>query len=325
MGIRITNVGPLCSVQDGGRYGYAEYGFSVSGAMDLFSHRIANILVGNDRDQAAIEMTLFGLSGEFTSDAVIAITGADVSPEINGVSIPSFQAVKVKKGDMLECSFAKNGCRAYLAVNSGFYLKKVMGSLSTNLKCKIGGYMGRALKSGDLLYFNTVAPSVKRMSKRVAGLSLKIENPARLGVLLGPQDDYFTEKGIDTFFSAVYALTNESDRMGVKLDGAAVESKGGVDIISDGIPLGAVQIPASGKPIVMTADRQTVGGYAKIGTVISTDVSVLGQLRPGDSLSFYKTTPDRAKEAYMESLNILDGLDRRLNHGVFYRLKRTRL
>ncbi|MDR1906018.1 MAG: biotin-dependent carboxyltransferase family protein [Clostridiales bacterium] len=314
MGIVLTNAGPISTIQDGGRAGYMAFGFQESGAMDKKAFNTANILVKNPRDEAAIEMTLMGISGEFTSDAVIAFTGADIQPKINGESAPRYQAVKARKGDVLTTSFATTGCRAYLAVHGGFYLKKVMDSYSTNVKCKIGGYMGRPLLNGDLLYFNTVEPKLsdEEISMRRADIPECVASPVLVRVLLGLQEDYFTKKGIETFFSSEYKVTNDSDRMGIKLDGEGIESKNGVDIISDGIPLGAVQIPASGKPIIMMADRQTVGGYAKIGAVVSADICVMAQLKPGDSLRFVQVTLKEAKDSYIKRLNELDELERKV-------------
>ncbi|MDR1940265.1 MAG: biotin-dependent carboxyltransferase family protein [Clostridiales bacterium] len=308
MGIKITNVGPVSTIQDAGRTGFMAFGFQASGAMDKTAFNIANILVGNDKDESAIEMTLVGISGRFTSDAVIAITGADVSPEINGGSIPRYMAINVKEGDVLTCSFAKSGCRAYLAVQGGFYLKKVMGSYSTNIKCGIGGYMGRPLKNGDLLYFNSVSPLTGAIENRKTDIPVPPAFPVEIRAVLGPQDDYFTDGGIAALFGGEYKVTNDSDRMGIKLDGAAVESKNGVDIISDGIPLGAIQIPASGKPIIMAADRQTVGGYAKIAVVISSDMPLLAQLKPGDTLTFKRASLEEAQRAYFDGIEKINAL-----------------
>ncbi|MDR2090927.1 MAG: biotin-dependent carboxyltransferase family protein [Clostridiales bacterium] len=313
MGLIINGAGPLSTIQDGGRIGYAEFGFQSSGAMDRRSFNIANLLVGNDKNQAAIEMTLLGIGCQFTSDAVIAITGADVSPMLNGVPIPRYQAVSVGAGDVLTSGFAACGCRAYLAVHGGFYLKKVMGSYSANIKCGIGGYMGRPLKRDDLLYFSTVNPKIppEEIAKRRVDIPELPESPAEIRVVLGPQDDYFTAKGIETFLNSEYKLTNDSDRMGIKLDGEPVESKNGSDIISDGIPLGAVQIPASGKPIVMTADRQTAGGYAKIAVVISSDIPKLAQLKPGEALKFKEISLNEAQNVYLSELKYMEDLEKK--------------
>jgi biotin-dependent carboxylase-like uncharacterized protein len=282
-----------------------DYGFQVSGAMDEKSLAIANSLVGNSQDMAGIEITIGGLSATFTSDAVIAITGADIKPELNKMPIPMYRAIYVKKDDVLECKFAKVGCRSYLAFNQGLALKKIMGSLSTNIKCKIGGYLGRPLKANDLLFFNSTTPNIKNIDKHSINLSISFKNPVNIRVILGPQDDYFTESGINTFFTSTYQLTKDSDRMGIKLDGPVVESKNGVDIISDGMPLGGVQIPSSGMPIIMMSDRQTTGGYAKIATVISTDVQKLAQLRPNDSIRFENICLEKAHKIYLNEKKYL--------------------
>lgn len=286
MGLKFLTPGMLTTVQDAGRYGYQASGFGTSGAADLFSMRIANILVGNDPDEAALEMTMLGATVAFTSDAVVALTGADMDATLNGTPVPSYAAIAVAKGDVLKCGFAKTGLRAYLAVAGGFYLKPVMNSRSTNLKVGIGGYLGRAAKSDDLLFFNTTAPKVERIADRKLDRNRYFPKGEVVRVVKGPQYDAFTEEGARTFFGATYTLTPDSDRMGIKLDGPAIESKNGSDIISDGIPLGGIQIPKSGKPIVMIADRQTTGGYAKIATALSVDIPLLAQKKPGETVKF---------------------------------------
>jgi biotin-dependent carboxylase-like uncharacterized protein len=290
-----------------------DFGFPVSGCMDADSHYIANVLVGNDPKDAVIEITLGGFSCDFTSKAVVALTGCDAQFEIDGVRVPMYTAIYVDKGAHLRCGYAKTGCRAYLAVQSGFYLKNVMGSVSTNVKCKIGGYLGRALMKEDLLFFNSTEPNIKRVNNR--SVKPRVPNSEHLSeavlrVILGPQDDYFTEKGINTFLSATYTVANDSDRMGIKTTGESVESKAGVDIISDGMPLGGVQIPASGMPIIMAADRQTTGGYAKIATVISSDMPVVAQLRPGNAIKFEKVSVSEAVKIYKDRKKYLENISK---------------
>lgn len=308
MGIRLTKVSPMCSVQDLGRQGYLAYGFSPSGALDRRAAALANILVGNDENEALIETTYAGVSGTFTSAGIIALTGADVFPHLNGTPISMYRAVAVQKGDVLECGFMTAGCRAYLAFHSGLYLKKVMGSYATNLKCGIGGYQGRLLKNGDLLFFYTTEPKLANLAERALPNPAEQANSVTVRVILGPQDDYFTDAGVQTFFAGEYTLTKDADRMGLKLDGAAIESKAGVDIVSDGIALGSVQIPASGKPIIMLADRQTTGGYAKIATVITADIPLLAQMRPGETLRFQKVSMEEGHAAYKEARAYLEGV-----------------
>ncbi len=310
MKIRINFAGPLTTVVDGGRRGYMSAGFSSGGAMDVYSMRVANILVGNDRDEGALEITFMGIEAEFDSDAVIAITGADMSPEVNGTPIPTYEAVSVHAGDVLSMKTAKSGMRAYLAVAGGFEIPKVMGSYSTNLKCGIGGFLGRKLGVGDEIGLRRSARLIgERKAKKENGFSKEIT----LRVILGPQDDYFTDKGISDFLCREYTVSEKSDRMGVRLSGEAVENKSGVDIISDAIAMGSVQIPASGEPIIMMADRQTTGGYAKIATVISADLGLLAQARPGSSVSFKAVSYREAVKALKRQEKALKQIKSKLN------------
>ncbi len=281
----ILSPGPLSTVQDEGRFGYMNTGFSPGGAMDAYSMKVANILVGNAPGDGVIEMTMLGITAQFSCDTVIAVTGADMEPCIDGAPIEMYKNIEVHAGAVLSMKAAKSGMRAYLAVAGGFDLPPQMGSMSTNLKCGLGGFEGRKLRAGDEI------PLRQSVTLSMLGTrQTEAENtyPAALGirVLLGPQDDYFTQKGIETFLSGTYMVTDKSDRMGIRLDGEKIENKNGVDIISDGIATGSVQIPASGTPIIMMADRQTTGGYAKIATVISADLSKIAQARPGTRIRF---------------------------------------
>ena len=311
MKIKINFAGPLTTVQDGGRRGLMSVGFSAGGAMDLYSMRLANILVGNGRDEGTLEITFMGIEAEFDSDTVIAITGADMSPKVNGAAIPMYEAVSIRKGDVLSMKFAESGMRAYLAVAGGFELDKVMGSYSTNLKCKIGGFCGRKIQVGDEIALRRSTRLIgERKAERENGYSKAIT----VRVILGPQDDYFTEKGIFDFLSSEYTVSDKSDRMGIRLSGKAVENKNGVDIISDGIAMGSVQIPASGEPIIMMADRQTTGGYAKIATVITADLSLVAQAAPGTKIRFKSVTENKAVKELKRIQSKLLRLECKLNN-----------
>lgn len=294
MSMHILSPGMLTTVQDLGRRGYMASGFSQSGVMDSFSARLANILLDNSESDGVLEMTVTGVKAYFDEDNVIALTGAEFEPTItcsdsgDTVKVPLNTAVRIKKGDVLDCGTAKSGMRGYLAVAGGFDIAPVMGSMSTNLKCRIGGFEGRKLKSGDILPLRLPQGKLYGMSARREEIK-RHSGVATVHVIPGPQDDYFSQNGKKIFYRETYKVTGDSDRMGIKLDGAPVESVSGVDIISDGIAAGSVQIPSSGRPIIMLADRQTTGGYAKIATVISADLPVLAQLRPGDSLRFEQT------------------------------------
>ncbi len=280
----ILSPGPLSTIQDGGRFGYMSTGFSPGGAMDIHSMKLANILAGNPMGEGVIEMTVMGLRAEFHCDSVIALTGADMQPTLNDIAIPMYTSVEIHAGDVLSLGMAKTGMRSYLSVCGGFDLPLAMGSMSTNLKCGLGGFKGRKLAAGDEIPLRSPA-TLEATGHRKTEIP---DFPDRLGirVVLGPQDDFFTKKGIDTFLGETYTVTDKSDRMGIRLDGAKIENKNGVDIISDGIATGSVQIPASGTPIIMMADRQTTGGYAKIATVISADLGRVAQARPGTLLRF---------------------------------------
>ncbi len=290
MKMTILSPGPLTTVQDEGRYGYMNTGFSPGGAMDQSAMRLANLLVGNKMGEGVLEMTMAGITAIFSCDSVIAVTGGDMSPTVSGKSVPMNESIPVKKGEELKLGFSKDGLRTYLAVAGGFDLPLVMGSLSTNLKCTLGGFQGRKLAAGDEIPLKKEVSSFEKRSFTTTPANGVLD----VHVMLGPQDDYFTDSGINSFFTEEYTVSPQSDRMGIRLEGVAVESKNGVDIISDGIAWGSVQIPAAGTPIIMMADRQTTGGYAKIATVISSDLGLLAQAKPGTKIRFHRVTEKMA-------------------------------
>lgn len=286
MSIKVITPGMLSTIQDGGRKGFAAMGFNASGVMDVRSYHIANALVGNFTDEAVIEMTYLGGSFKFLESNYIAITGADMSPKLDGVPVEMYTTVFVKQDETLTFSAAKSGMRAYIAVRGGIDVPVIMGSRSTNLKCKLGGLDGRPLKAGDIVPCRDVYDEFHKHLIHSVPKEDFGSDEITVRVLLGPQDDYFTDHGIKTFLNSTYTVTNESDRMGCKLSGEKIEYKNTVDIISDGIVFGSIQIPRTGNPIIMLADRQTTGGYAKIATVISVDLPLLAQARPGTKVHF---------------------------------------
>ncbi len=313
--ITVISSGPLSTIQDEGRFGYMNTGFSPNGAMDSYSMRLANILVGNAPGNGVIEMTMIGMTMSFDSTAVIALTGADMQPEINGKLIKMYAACEVHKGDTLSLKAAVSGMRTYFAVAGGFDLSPVMGSMSTNLKCKLGGFCGRKLRAGDEL------PLRWDISLKIIGERGMIpENTYRslvtVRVITGPQDDYFTVGGMKTFLTSEYTVSEKSARMGIRLDGDKIENKNGVDIISDGIATGAVQIPASGTPIIMMADRQTTGGYAKIANVISADLKIIAQARPGTKIRFQAVSEKEAVRLKNKEDSKLKALQYRMLYAI---------
>lgn len=302
MGIKFANGGFLTTIQDMGRVGYQEAGMSVSGAMDQRSAALANILVGNDENEGVLEVTLMGPMMEFTADNTIAVTGANLGPKLNGKDLPMYQAVAVRKGDSMNFSGMFSGSRAYLAVAGGFEVPVIMGSKSTNLKSKVGGFEGRKIGAGDEIPFTAPKVSLPNMGKRKLTPDDFTADENILRVVMGPQDDCFTKKGIETFLSETYTFTNESDRMGCRCEGEVIEHKDGGDIITDGIAFGAIQVPSHGKPIIMMADHQTTGGYTKIAGVISVDLPKVAQSRPGYKVHFKKVSIEEAQKLYVAQI-----------------------
>jgi antagonist of KipI len=282
---KVIYPGPLTTVQDLGRYGYQQYGMSPSGALDEYSLRVGNILVGNRENAASLEITLFGCQLRALRNTAIAITGADMAPARNGQPVVMWQSVTIGEGDIISFPRLVSGCRAYLAVAGGIDVPMVMGSASTYLKAAIGGLDGRALKKADIL--RAGKPVHTYAGARVpADLIPTYNQQIELRVMLGPQDECFTREGIKTFLNSEYEVSVQADRMGYRLEGLPIQHRSGADIISDGIPPGAVQVPGDGLPIILLADRQTVGGYTKIATVISADIPGIAQTKPGDKVGF---------------------------------------
>lgn len=296
--IKILDAGLLTTVQDLGRYGFQRYGVSASGVMDEYSAKIANKLVGNKLGEAVLETTLKGVQIEFLQNTAVAITGGNCDVTLNGAKIELWQSYLVNKGDILKMGICKSGLRNYLAFAGGIDVPVIMNSKSTNLKAKVGGFNGRKLMTGDVLSVGVGSLEAPlTLNKHYIPTYSK---DIKVGVILGQQDDHFTEAGIKTFLNETYTVTQESDRMGIRLSsisGATIEHKNGADIISDGITFGAIQVPGSGQPIVMMADRQTTGGYTKIGNVISSDLAKLAQATPGTKVKFVEYTLEQAVQA----------------------------
>ena len=313
MGIKIQQSGLYTSVQDFGRIGYQDLGFSVCGAMDKRSLAIGNLLVGNKEDEAGLEITLIGPKIKFTEENFIAITGGDLNPKLNGKEVSMYKAIFVNKDDVLSFENAKTGARAYIAFCGGLEIEKVMGSKSTNVKCSLGGYKGRALKEGDFIKFSSPKTYLTNYLSRRLDFKLREEQEIVLRVILGPQDDAFTNKGIITFLNEKYEVTKEFDRMGCRLDGPEIEHKSSADIISDGIVLGSIQVPSHGKPIIMLSDRQTTGGYTKIATVISVDIEKLAQSKTGDKIRFEEKKIKKAQKIYRDEIEKMKELKKEIN------------
>ncbi len=285
--VHVIKPGMLTTVQDTGRWGLQSRGVPVAGPMDPYSHRLANALVANDGDAATLEVTLVGPELEFEDERVVSVAGAEFGLTVDGRGVPANAAFVVMAGARLRFGRRARGTRAYIAVNGGIATPPILGSRATHLISAMGGLEGRALKAGDDLPLGD--PTAARMPAGAGERSIIRDlsyGHARLRVLPGPQREYFAPDALEVLQSAPYAISNSSDRMGFRLDGPRLTHAQGADIISDATPLGVLQVPASGQPILLMADRQTSGGYPKIATVISADMSVAGQLGPGDTISF---------------------------------------
>ncbi len=292
--LKVRRAGMLTSVQDLGRWGFQSSGVPVAGAMDLPALRIGNAMLGNPEGAAALEVTLLGPELEVCGGGAAVFAGADLGFSVNGRAVGSWRVVELKSGDVISFTGPKNGCRGNLCFAGGVGVPLVMNSRSTYMRAKIGGFEGRALKNGDVITTGEPSP----LWKRLDGFTLPPElNPALpadapLSLMTGLQEDLFMEEGRATLFSSEYTITSESDRMGCRLDGAKIEHVKGGDIVSDGVPLGAVQIPSHGMPIVMLADRQTTGGYTKIGVLTPLSIEALVQKMPGSAVRFRKASID---------------------------------
>lgn len=301
MAVEVIIPGMLTTVQDLGRYGYQQSGMTGSGVMDQQAYRKANYLVGNPETAAVLELTVYGGSYRFTQDTTLALTGADMGAEIEEQPVEMNRAVAVKQGDVLNLGMAVKGCRTYLAVSGGFLVPLVMGSYATNIRCEMGGFHGRKLKRGDVLEIGQSNVSFSEIKNRKVSIP-EYSDEVEVRVIPGPQEEMFTQKGLHTFYSGCYQVQEDSDRMGYRLDGSRIESKNGTDIVSDGITFGSIQVTASGKPIILMADHQTTGGYAKIGTVCRMDLSKVAQCKPGDRIYFKKIDVEKAQKLYKEMI-----------------------
>ncbi len=291
----VHDAGPLTTVQDLGRPGYLRVGIPGSGPMDRAAFVLANRLVGNADGAAALECTLIGPRLEFTDDRTVAVTGAEMAVTLNGAEAPRWQSFRVKGGDVLKLGPARAGVRAYVAVSGGVDAPPALGSRATYLRGQLGGLDGRALRKGDTLPLGATGAQRRLRVRRDRVPSYSGEPEVR--VVLGPQEERFTAAGIAAFLGGPYEMLPQSDRMGARLRGPRIEHTSGHDIMSDGIPLGGIQVVGDGQPIVLLVDRQSTGGYTKIATVCSFDIGQVGQVKPGQRLTFRRVTVAEAHDA----------------------------
>ena len=303
---RVIKPGLQTTVQDLGRYGYQQFGVSPAGAMDPYAMQIANILVGNNRGEAVLEVSVIGPSLEALSDMVVSICGGDFSPTIDGQRIQTWKSFLLKKGQVLSVGRCKHGARTYLAIAGGIDVPTVLASKSTFINGSMGGHEGRALKKEDTL---SGFPEIRKPFKSVhPDLISDFQTQTVIRVILGPHHELFTEQSLRQFLSAEYRISPQSNRMGYQLNGPKLEHTNGPDITSDPIPLGGIQVPASGQPIILMADHQTTGGYTRIATVISVDIPRLAQAVPDTMIKFSQVSLDEAQRLYLEGQSLLKRL-----------------
>jgi biotin-dependent carboxylase-like uncharacterized protein len=298
----VRNPGPMTTVQDLGRLAFMDRGVPLSGALDPFACRVANLLVGNPEDAAVLEITVMGPTLEVLASADLVLTGADMGMTVNREPVRGWRSARVTPGDIIRIPRAASGCRAYLAVTGGIDVPPMMGSRSTFMRAKIGGVQGRGLIKGDILR-RGAGGLLTRPRELPDEWIPQYAREIALRAVPGPQDDAFRE-GIDAFFGASYEVTQQADRMGCRLQGPAVRRDGESpeSIVTEPTMPGNVQVPADGQPIILLVE-QTSGGYAKIATVITADLPKVAQVVPGNSVRFERVTLEDAHRLYREQQN----------------------
>jgi len=322
MMIQVCRPGMLTTVQDSGRYGCQRHGVIVSGAMDLFAHKTANLLVGNEDTEASLEITVIGPELYFDEPALISICGSDLSPKINGIPAPLWRPVYIKAGATLQFGYSREGCRCYLAVAGGVDVPLQMNSYSTYLRAGLGGFQGRALKENDRLPVKPATKLGAKMMERLGGnareaafgsVSWRVSfelmpaygpNPV-IRIMPGAQYPLFKPSCLETLVTTEFKVQPQSDRMGYRLAGNPIQMREPQEMLSEPVTFGTVQVPPDGNPIVLMADRQTTGGYPKVAQVISADLPLLAQTQIGSGVRFKLVDLREAQEAYlMTELNL---------------------
>ncbi|MGE7884826.1 biotin-dependent carboxyltransferase family protein [Bacillus sp. NPDC094077] len=321
MDIEVLHAGMFTTVQDLGRYHYQKYGVPVGGAMDQSALRMINMLVGNEENEAGLEVTIMGPKLLIKKTTLLAIGGADMEPLLNGERIPLWRPILAEEGSMLCFGKAKSGCRAYVTFAGGIHIDRTMGSKSTYIRASIGGIEGRMLKKGDYFQVGTRSEMASHFIQNlqeeeriktkwaIRNSALpKYKKHSKLRVITDFEYDQFTERSKELFFMKEYKVSNYADRMGYRIDGEVLNRIEEKEILSSPVTFGTIQVPNGGQPIILMADRQTTGGYPRIGNVISVDLPLLAQLKPGDYVTFEKITIEEAEQLYIEqeeSMNLL--------------------
>jgi antagonist of KipI len=306
--IQVQSPGLLTTVQDLGREGFGPLGVSASGAADPISLRLGNRLVGNPESAAGLEMTLLGGTFLFPQGAIVALTGSDFGTTLDGAPLHLWTSVEARPGQTLRVGSTRSGARCYLSVQGGIVVKPFLGSASTHLLSRLGGHEGRSLRKGDMLHIGPATASFRK--RAVAPQALQHLCPLKLlRVTPGPQSESFPEPSRQLFYRTTYRIAEESDRMGLRLEGVPIAQQSTGEMITEGVSIGAVQITAAGLPIILFVEQQTTGGYAKIANVISADLHSLGQLRPRDEIRFEQVDWETARSLLLQKEKLLASED----------------
>jgi len=309
MSLEVIEANGLATIQDSGRRGWRRFGVPVSGAMDILAFHAANSLADNSSNQAAIEIGLGDITFRALHDCVVAVTGVGYDLSIYIWDFPLWSSYYMRAGWTVRLNKLDSGMCAYLAIAGGIQIPQVLDSRSTYLRGRIGGFNGRQLQAGDVLKSGTPSHPLTELAARTLPEEARpvyTNNPV-VDVIMGPQEKYFTPESTATFMSQEYTVSTTSDRMGYRLEGATLKHRGKTELISEGMTMGAIQVPSNGQPIVMMVDSPTTGGYPKIGTVIRADLPLLAQCVPNKSkIHFRKTTAAKAQKKYRELMSSLE-------------------
>jgi antagonist of KipI len=302
--IQVETPGLQTTVQDLGRQGFGPVGVSPSGAADVVSLRLGNRLVGNDESAAGLEMMLLGGTFGFPDGAIVALTGSDFGALLDDVRLDVGTSVLVRPGQALRLGPTSSGARCYLCVRDGIAVKPFLGSASTHVLSGLGGFEGRALRKGDVLHIGSATKAFRKRTIAPQALE-QLSRRKVLRVTPGPQVDWFSESSLRSFYAGIYCVGEQSNRMGLRLEGAPITQRSTGQMITEGVSLGAVQVPAGGSPIILFVEQQTTGGYPKIANVIAADLHRVGQLRPRDEIRFEEVTFDAARSLLIEQEKLL--------------------
>jgi antagonist of KipI len=310
MNVRVVLGGPSTTVQDLGRRGLQHEGVPEGGAMDTVAARIANLLVGNEENAALLESTLAGPALLFSNAAIVALGGGDFGATLDGEPVAPWHAFPVRPGATLALGNARSGCRAYIAIAGGIDVPVVLGSRSTCMPARFGGFEGRPLRAGDVLRVNdTALPHLRR----ALAAALRPVHATTVRLIAGEHQPLLDEASRDALFGDALRVSSRSDRMGYRLAGATLRLREPIELLSAGVTNGTLQLPPGGEPILLMADHQTTGGYPVLGHVAAVDLGSVAQLRPGDPIRFAEISLDDAQRLYLERERSLDALRRALS------------